>query len=179
MAKPAGTSKRLTLRPSPARPAASDQDAQAQLDVFLARYDPAIEKLGRKTFARMARRLPGAVQMVYDNYNALVMGFGPTEKVGRTPFSVALYPRWVTVFFLKGAALDDPGKRLSGSGTTVRSIRIDDEAALTRLLADEEIDALISAAVMHVGWTLDRKASSRLMIKSISPTRRPRRPAAA
>src|ERR1039458_9537409 len=65
-------------------------------------------------------RLPGAVQLVYDNYNALVIGFGPSERASEASFSIVLYPRWVTLFFLQGAGLPDPRRLLKGSGKVVR-----------------------------------------------------------
>jgi hypothetical protein len=145
---------------------------QQQLDAFFDKFEPKIAAQGRKAFAHMRKRLPGAVAAVYDNYNALAIGFGPEPKTSAMPLSIALYPRWVTLFFLKGAKLDDPKKLLKGSGSTVRSIRLDDFA----LLKDPDVDALISAAVLDAGWQLDPKAKGELVIKSISPKQRPRRP---
>jgi hypothetical protein len=148
------------------------ENAQQQLNAFLDKYEPQIATLGRKALVHMRKRLPGAVSMVYDNYNALAIGFGPEEKVSTTPLSIALYPRWVSLFFLMGAGLPDPKKLLTGSGARVRSIRIDNAA----MLKDPDVDALISAAVKHAGWTLDPKAKGKLIIKSISPKQRPRHP---
>jgi hypothetical protein len=51
-----------------------------QLDSFLAKYDPAIRALARRVLVKLRRRLPGAVEMVYDNYNGLVIGFGPNDR---------------------------------------------------------------------------------------------------
>ena len=146
--------------------------AQKQLSGFMAKYDPKVAKLGRDLFNRMQARLPGAVSMVYDNYNALAIGFGPEEKVKKTPLSIALYPRWTNLFFLMGAALPDPHHLLKGEGAIVRSIRIDS----IEQLDDPRIDTLITAAVMHIGWRLDPTAKNRLVIKSISANQRPRRP---
>jgi len=99
--------------------------AQKQLDAFIDRFDPQIAALGRKALAHMRKRLPGAIAMVYDNYNALVIGFGPMDKVSATPLAVALYPRWINLFFLYGGRLPDPEKLLKGSGARVRSIRLE------------------------------------------------------
>jgi hypothetical protein len=145
---------------------------QQQLDTFLDRYDLEIATLGRKALAHMRKRLPGAVAAVYDNYNALAIGFGPEAKASKMPLSIALYPRWVTLFFMQGAKLDDPEKLMTGSGSIIRSIRLDGMATLK----NPDVDALISAAVMHAGWKLDPKARGEIMIKSISPKQRPRRP---
>jgi hypothetical protein len=38
--------------------------------------------------AKMRARLPGAVELVYDNYNALAIGFGPTERTSEAVFSI-------------------------------------------------------------------------------------------
>jgi hypothetical protein len=146
--------------------------AQQQLDGFIDKFDPAVAALGRKMLAYMRKRLPGAVCMIYDNYNALAIGFGPDEKVSNAPLSIALYPRWINLFFLKGAGLPDPQNLLKGSGSRVRSIRMDSLAALQ----EEDVDTLISAAVMHSGWKLNPQAKGALIIKSISAKQRPRRP---
>ena len=88
-----------------------------RLDRFLAKYSPDIAALARAALAKMRARLPGAVEMVYDNYNALVIGFGPNERASDAIFSIVLYPRWVSLFFLQGAGLPDPRRLLKGSGT--------------------------------------------------------------
>ena len=44
---------------------------------------------------------PGAIELVYDNYNALGIGFAATEKASDVIFSIALYPRWINLFFAK------------------------------------------------------------------------------
>lgn len=67
-----------------------------------------MEKLGRAAIAHMRKRLPGAVVMVYDNYNSLAVGFGPDEKVSTLPLSIAFFPRWATLFFMQGSTLPDP-----------------------------------------------------------------------
>jgi hypothetical protein len=152
------------------------EDPKTQLDGFLDKYDPKIAALGRKAFALMRKRLPGAVELVYDNYNALAVGFSEIDKVSKVPLSIALYPRWITLFFMHGGALPDPAGKLEGKAPKVRSIRIEDARKLAAVFADGDIDQLIAAAVMHVGWSLQPKAKGRIVIKSISPKQRPRRP---
>ena len=53
---------------------------EVQLATFIERYTPEIGALARAVLARMRALVPGAVELVYDNYNALVIGFGPTER---------------------------------------------------------------------------------------------------
>ena len=61
---------------------------------------PEIGALAKAILGKMRKRLPRAVELVYDNYNALVIGFGPTERASDAIFSIAVYPRWVSLFFL-------------------------------------------------------------------------------
>ena len=87
----------------------------AQLRGFIARFSPPIAKRARAVLAKIRARLPGAMEFVYDNYYALVVGFGPTGRPSEAPFSIVIYPRWVTLCFLDGADLPDPGGLLRGS----------------------------------------------------------------
>ena len=50
-----------------------------QWAAFLSKYDPAIAGVAKAALARLRKYVPGAVELVYDNYNALVVGFGPSE----------------------------------------------------------------------------------------------------
>jgi len=145
----------------------------AQLAGFLVRYTPAIRSQAKAILARMRNRLPGAVEMVYDNYNALVIGFGPTERPSEAIFSLVIYPRWVTLCFLHGAKLSDPQRQLKGSGKQVRHIVLDDVA----LIESPEIAKLIDLALEQSSVPIDAAKRRRLIIKSISLTQRPRRPA--
>jgi hypothetical protein len=86
----------------------AETPAARRLAAFMARYTPEIQIIAEEALPRMRRLLPGAVEMVYDNYNALVIGFGPSERASEAIVSIALYPRWVNLFFLHGARLPDP-----------------------------------------------------------------------
>jgi len=142
-----------------------------QLDSFLNKDDPEIAATAKRALVKMRKRLPGAVEIVYDNYNALAIGFGPNEKASLAIFSIALYPRWVNLFFLQGAKLPDPAHRLQGSGKVVRSVRLEEET-----LDDPEISRLIDAALKRAKEPIDATQPRRLVIMSVSAKQRPRRP---
>jgi hypothetical protein len=143
------------------------------LDSLLAKYEPSIAKAGRETLAAMRKLLPGANELVYDNYNALAVGFAPTERASDAVMSIALYPRWVSLFFLRGQALVDPAKRLSGSGSRVRHIVLRSGAAT---LAEPAVRDLIRQAIAQADPALPRSGKGKIIIKSISARQRPRRP---
>jgi len=144
--------------------------ADAQLRGFLARFSPPIAKRARAILAKMRKRLPGATELVYDNYNGLVIGFGPSERASESPFSIVVYPRYVRLFFLDGADLPDPERLLQGSGNIVRSIVVD-ETALDR----PAVRALMTVAIDRGGVPFTTGARRRVVIRSVVKKRRPRR----
>src|SRR5690348_11281259 len=103
---------------------ATGKSAAAQLNTFLARFTSEIVTIAQDALDIMRSYLPGAFELVYDNYNALVIGFGPSERTTELVLSLALYPRWVNLFFLRGARVPDPDHLLKGTGSNVRSIRL-------------------------------------------------------
>jgi hypothetical protein len=136
-------------------------------------YSPAVQKTARAALTKLRVQIPGAVEMVYDTYNALVVGFGPNDRASEAIVSIALYPKWVNLYFLDGALLADPEKLLTGRGNRVRTLRLDDAS----LLDIPAIRALIAAAVVNADSPFERRRSRRLLIKSIASRRRARRPA--
>lgn len=151
----------------------NDKPAEKQLADFLAKYSPEIAALAQATLAKMRERLPGAVELVYDNYNALAIGFGPNEKASDAIFSIALYPRWVSLFFLQtGARLPDPKKLLKGNGKLVRHIVMKDASDLD----NPAIKLLMNHALKLADEPIDPATRNRIIIKSISAKQRPRRP---
>jgi hypothetical protein len=150
----------------------SDLNPAQQLRFFLAKFDPRVAASARAALAQLRKKLPGATEMVYDNYNALAIGFGPGDKASEAIFSIAVYPRWVSLFFLQGAKLPDPDKTLKGSGTRVRHIILTDRT----ILEQPGVKKLMALALKSAKKPLDPKQRRRLIIKSVSAKQRPRRP---
>jgi hypothetical protein len=157
------------VKKAPAMPAGS---SKRQVDSFLAKFNPEIEKLARKVLVKIRRRLPNAVEFVYDNYNGLVFGFGPNERPSDAIFSIVLFPRKVSLCFLQGAKLPDPHKRLRGSGNVARNVPLPDAEALD----DPQVFALMEEALTRAKVKMDPKRRRQLVIRSISAKQRPRRP---
>lgn len=147
--------------------------AERQLAAFIAKYSPGLARDTRAARRRMRTRLPGAVELVYDNYNGLVIGFGPNDRPSDAVFSLLVSPGgWVTLCFLEGAHLSDPEKLLRGGGNRVRHIRLGSPADLDR----PAIQALLSEAMKQADPRFDPRAPRRLIIRSVSAKQRPRRP---
>ncbi len=147
--------------------------AETQLDEFLAKFTPKVEATARQALRTMRARLPGAIELVYDNYNALAIGFAPTERASDAIFSIALFPRWVSLFFLiSGTKLRDPECYLQGGGNRVRHIVLENAATLD----DPAVRDLMAQALEMSPKEIDATQPRRLVIKSISAKQRPRRP---
>jgi hypothetical protein len=142
------------------------------MDGFIAKYDPKIASLARKALAKVREIVPHAMILVYDNYNALAIGFAPDERASTAIISLALYPKWVRLFFLQGAGLPDPHRLLDGTGKRVRS-RI---LASPEDLDQPEMRALISTALARAKVPIEAANESRVIIKAVAETQRPRRP---
>jgi hypothetical protein len=146
--------------------------ADRQLDAFLNKYSSEIRELACRVLERLRRLIPGAVEMVYDNYNELVVGFGPTERPSEAVISIALYARWINLFFLNGIELTDPGNILKGNGKHVRHVVITDASVLERA----DVLKLIRESTRLADPPFRKSNERRLIIKSISAKQRPRKP---
>ena len=146
-----------------------------QLAGFIGRFEPAIGRLVHAACTALRKRFPTANQLVYDNYNALAIGFSSTDRVSDVLLSLAVYARGVNLYFMYGARLPDPQHVLKGSGNRGRFIPLDSVAVLGR----PAVAALIGAAVRQAKTPLGRTGRGRLLIKSVSKKQRPRRPVAA
>lgn len=143
------------------------------LDGFIAKFSPSIAALGREVLRKMRARLPGAFELVYDNYNALGVGFAPGERTGGAIFSIALYPKSVSLFFLQAAKLKDPKKLLKGEGKFARHIVLESAADLDL----PGVRALMTEAIRIAKQPIDPNGEGGVVIKSVSKAQRPRRPA--
>jgi hypothetical protein len=149
------------------------ESAEKQLERFLDAFAPEVADLARKTLVKLRKLLPHAKELVYDNYNALAIGFSPSERSSEGIFSIALYPEHINFFFLQGAKLPDPKGLLQGAGSVVRHIAKIDEKTLDRA----DVKAMMATAIKMAMVPFDDDAEYELIIKSVSAKQRPRRPA--
>jgi hypothetical protein len=143
---------------------------ERQLTEFIAKFTPEMGKLIRAARAKMRGFMPQALELVYDNYNFFVIGYGPTEKAGDAIFSLAAQAKGLSLCFLQGANLPDPHKLLRGSGNVVRNIRLESADALD----DPKVRQLIDIALNRAKMPIPVDASHQLIIKSVSAKQRPR-----
>jgi len=161
----------LLMKP-PASKTGNSVSPSEQVEAFIRKFDPAIAKLARSVRKEMRKRFSSAVELVYDNYNALAIGYGPTERVSDVIVSIAVYARGVNLYFMYGRSLPDPQKLLLGQGNQGAFLRMDN----LRVLEEPGVEALLVAATKHAKPPLPEKGRGYTVVKSISSKQRPRRP---
>ena len=145
-------------------------DGARNLEAFLAKFDDEVADVARASLAWVRSITPGAMERVYDAYNALSIGFATGDSLRETFLHVAVYPRHVNLGFNQGADLADPRKVLVGTGKAVRHVKIDSAARLD----DPNLVKLVRAAAKHAGHADDVSAPRRVVVAAVYARQRPR-----
>jgi hypothetical protein len=90
-----------------------------------------------------------------------VIGFCPNERASDVINSVAVYRKWINIYFFEGDALPDPEGLLQGSGSMVRYLRVTDAADLDQ----PAVKALLAEALKRADPPLLPKAKRRVLIR--------------
>jgi hypothetical protein len=162
-----GTSVKKTAGGSPV----ADPSVAAQVDGFIDKFDPSVAKLIRSCRAAMRKRLPTANELVYDNYNFFVLGYGPTDRPSQAIVSLACSKHGVGLAFLYGRTLPDPQHLLLGNGSQTGFIRL----ASAATLREPAVEALLQAAVAQAKAPFATTGRGQTIVRSISAKQRPRR----
>lgn len=147
--------------------------AEAQLASFIAKYPPTIAALGAEVRLRFRRRHPTAIELVYDNYDALVLALSPTERPSDAIFSIVFHPLEIQVCFLQvKKGFYDPEHRLQGRGRIAKHLTLTDAAPLD----EPAVDALMRQAIRRAKVPFATDGLPRLIIRYVAALQRPRRP---
>jgi hypothetical protein len=146
--------------------------AEAELDGFIDKFSPLMQSQIRACRAKLRARFLDAVELVYDNYNFLVIGYGPSSRASDAIVSLAASARGVNLCFLqRGPELPDPTSIVRGSGKVARNVRLESPDDLDR----PDVTALIDAALGLAATPMASSDGAELIIKSVSAKQRPRR----
>ena len=133
----------------------------SQLTAIIDARPPDMAKLTKAVLAKVRERIPGSIEMVYDKKNSLVIGFCSAERASNVINSIAVYSKWINLYFFEGDTLPDPEGLLQGTGSMVRSIRVTDAADLDR----PAVKALMAEARKCAEPPLDPKATRKVLLK--------------
>ncbi len=149
---------------------AREKSPEKQLEDFIGKFDAKNQAVITGVRKALRKRLAGANELVYDNYNFFVIGYSPTDRPSDTIISLAAGANGVGMAFpYCGTKLPDPHKLLQGSGTSNRFVRVESPTTLAR----PEVEALIAAAVKLCKPL--QAGKGQLIIRSVSAKQRPRR----
>ncbi|MEP6900407.1 MAG: DUF1801 domain-containing protein [Actinomycetota bacterium] len=114
---------------------------------------------------------PDCNELIYDNYNALAIGFATSERAGDVFCSIAVYAKYVNFGFNRGTEIADPDKLLKGSGNLYRYLKVVDfnDFPATDLKQLLEVAHLNSLARLKEGQQI---LKGQTLTKSISPKKR-------
>ena len=144
---------------------------EQQVRSFIAKFEPAHQRLIRAVRHALRRRFPTAYELAYDNYNFFVLGYGPTARPSDAIISIAAGANGVGLCFIHGARLPDPEGILLGSGKQTRFIRVESTAVLTR----PAVRTLVAAAAARAKASFRGTGGVTLIVRSVAAKQRPRR----
>lgn len=156
-------------------PGAALQQIDDQVDAFCGKYSPAIAAQLREVRNRLHAVFPRGYELVYDNHNALVLGIGPTPRSADAVLKVVGYPRFVTLFFLRGTGLDAPPGLLERGADGVPSLRLHSAGDLVR----GDVQALLQQLSAAHAEAFRGAPALTTLIKAQAAEQRSRRPRSA
>jgi len=69
---------------------------------------------------------PGCNELIYDNYNAVALGWSTSDRLGDTFCSIAAFSDFAHFGFFWGSRIADPDKKLLGKGNQYRYIKVEE-----------------------------------------------------
>ena len=116
---------------------------------------------------------PQTNELIYDNYNALAVGWSPTDRVGHTFCSIAVGRTSNNVHFgfYWGNELADPDKILLGDGNQYRYILVPDKNNFPKAYIEKLVKEAYANSLAKVK---DKKQimNGQTIVKSISSKKR-------
>lgn len=97
-----------------------------ELSEFLQPFSKEVQKIALQLREFVLNIFPDSNELIYDNYNALAIGYSLSEKQKDMFCHIAVYSKYVNIGFDKGIFLNDPEKMLKGTGSRIRHIKVPD-----------------------------------------------------
>jgi hypothetical protein len=124
---------------------------------------------------------PQTNELIYDNYNALAVGWSPTDRVGHTFCSIAVGRTSNNVHFgfYWGSEIADPEKMLLGEGNQYRYILVPDKNKFPKSYIKKLVKEAYANSLAKVkdqkqirnGQTIVKSISAKKREKKVKPAR--------
>ncbi len=109
-----------------------DRPPSSELLHFLDAYAPALVALALDLRDLILNEAPEANEIVYDGAYTVALHYSATARYQDAFCYIALFTSHINLGFNRGAELPDPKKRLEGTGSQMRHIKLKDPADLDR-----------------------------------------------
>jgi hypothetical protein len=153
------------------RTTSKSTELEDQLRGFIEKFEPQYQAIIRAARKKLRKRFPTATELVYDNYNFFVIGFGPNDRPSDCIVTIAAAANGVGICFVRGASLPDSDKVLLGAGKQTRFVRLPS----ADVLEQPAVQTLLSVAAARAQALLPATGCGKLVIRSVSAKQRPRR----
>jgi hypothetical protein len=148
---------------------------------FLKPYPPGVRTLALWVREFVWDLYPAATELIYDNYNALALGWSLSDRLGDCFCSIAVLPRYIHFGFFRGNEILDPKKILLGKGNQYRYIILEKASDLPKTYIRILLREAYSKARARKSLTASKKGSAtvikgfwegKTIVKSISPVKK-------
>ena len=147
------------------------KDETKDLLKFIAPYPPEVQEMSLWLREFVWDLYPKTNELIYDNYNAVALGWSITEKLGHTFCSIALLPKYVHFGFYWGSQIADPDKLLLGKGNQYRYIIVKTKEEFPKAYIKKLLKEAYANSLAKVK---DKKeiANGKTITKSVSPVKK-------
>lgn len=141
------------------------------LEKFVQPFPPAVQEITWWLRNFVWTACPDSNELIYDNYNALAIGFGLSDKASDVFCSIAVYSNYANFGFLRGHEISDPEKLLTGAGKMYRYITVKQQKDLPKIYIKKLLlESVINAqARLNTGKQTLKQAT---IVKSVSAKKR-------
>jgi hypothetical protein len=138
---------------------------------FLRPFPEAVKAtaLGLRSF--VLSQVPMSYELIYDNYNALAIGYSVSERVGDVFCSIAVYSKYVNLGLNRGAEIPDPESRFAGSGKLYRYLTVRSREDFPHDYVKRLLKRAYKNSLARIGQTRQARAGITIT-KSVSPAKR-------
>jgi hypothetical protein len=114
---------------------------------------------------------PETNELIYDNYNAVALGWSPTDKAGDVFCSIAVYSAHVNFGFNRGSEIPDKQKLLSGDASFYRYIKVVDKDDFPEEYIKQLLEMAYENSVSRLK-PVKKVIKGETIVKSVSPVKR-------
>jgi hypothetical protein len=138
---------------------------------FLKPYDKKVIETALQLRDFVIEQHPDCNELVYDNYNAVAIGYSTTDRQKELYCHIAVYSKHVNIGFNKGTSLTDPDKLLKGSGTSIRHITVADYNSFPKAYVKRLLKQAFTLS-LNMLENNTQKVKGQSIIKSVSAVKK-------